>query len=84
VGWRPSPSGAPAHFSSRGPRFEAEESGTTNYPDGASSNTTLRLAGRVSPVHASGTLRYAGRYRAVDGTPSRCESPVVRWSADSR
>jgi hypothetical protein len=45
-----------------------------------------RITGGCSnrTVHGSGTLSYAARYRAADGAVTRCGSPVVQWSADSR
>ena len=84
VGWHPSASGAPARFSGRGPRFEAEEVLQRSYPDGSSVHSTLRLAGRVSRFEAAGTVRYISRYRLRDGSTSRCESSAVPWSAPSR
>jgi len=81
VGWRPSGNGAPARFTGRGPRFEAEEVKQTSFPDGSYSHLTLKLAGRVSRTEASGTVRYVARYRLTDGSTTRCESRAVPWSA---
>ena len=82
VGWHPGGNGAPARFDGRGPRFEAEEVKQTSFADGSSSHLTLKLAGRVNRRKASGTLRYVARYQLTDGSTTRCESPVVAWSAD--
>jgi hypothetical protein len=80
IGWRPAANGAPARFSARGPRFEAEEVSQRQSPDGTWSHVTLRIAGRISDNEGKGTVRYVGRYRYTDGRVSQCESPVVSWS----
>jgi hypothetical protein len=81
IGWRPSESGAPARFSSRGPSLEAEEVSERHRPDGSSSYITLRLNGSISRDRGHGTLRYTARYGLAAGGSLRCESPVVRWTA---
>ena len=75
TGWHPSEGGAPARFSSRGPRFEAIEERTYGQGDGA---VIVRgvLRGRVSRDRASGTVEMSRGY------DQECDSDPVRWTAD--
>jgi hypothetical protein len=72
-GWYPSDGGAPARFTSRGPRFEAVE--LRHEPSGVVLGGTLR--GTIDSDGASGTLEMS---RSVHGR-QRCSSGLVSWTA---
>jgi hypothetical protein len=71
--WSPSDSGAPARFTSRGPRLRAYE--VRHFPSGRIARAELR--GTVTRHRASGTVTMSND----EGRAPDCTSGPVRWSA---
>jgi hypothetical protein len=80
--WRPSESGAPARFGSRGPRFDAEEFRRFEHAGGAVSTSEGTIRGIIDGDEARGTVVAYTSYRWPDGRRQVCTSGRVRWSAD--
>jgi hypothetical protein len=84
VGWYPSVSGLPARFGSRGPAFDAVESGVKRQSGGVISTDIFNIRGRVAGgTHASGTVHAVSTYLWFDGRTQTCLSPTVHWQAAS-
>jgi hypothetical protein len=79
--WKPSEGGAPAHFGSRGPRFDAEEFRRFQHSDGSASTSEGTIRGVIAGEQAHGTVTAYTSYRRPGGRREVCSSGRVSWTA---